>query len=198
MINLIMAQVAHLPGPLRLLPAYAFAGRARELAQLKALLPRTVGEGVVRRSSRASPAPGRAGSSASSPTSSPRKGRRCSTATAMPSSARPTRRSRPPSPSSSATGGVTPSVLDALGAARVDLARLVPELGTRPARSQRPVVLRRGHRAAAPPHRGDRGPRPASRPSRPSCSCSRTSTGPTRRRCSSSDTSSARAPRPAC
>ena len=35
----------HLPGPLRLPPAYAFAGRARELATLRALLPRAVGEG---------------------------------------------------------------------------------------------------------------------------------------------------------
>lgn len=34
-----------LPGPLRLTPAYPFAGRARELATLDALLPRAVGEG---------------------------------------------------------------------------------------------------------------------------------------------------------
>ena len=40
-----MGQATPLPGPLRLLPAYGFAGRERELAQLRALLPRTVGEG---------------------------------------------------------------------------------------------------------------------------------------------------------
>ena len=34
-----------LPGPLRLTPAFAFAGRARELATLRALLPRSAGEG---------------------------------------------------------------------------------------------------------------------------------------------------------
>jgi DNA-binding CsgD family transcriptional regulator len=34
-----------LPGPLRLTPTFAFAGRARELATLRALLPRSVGEG---------------------------------------------------------------------------------------------------------------------------------------------------------
>jgi len=34
-----------LPGPLRLTPAFAFAGRARELATLRALLPRSIGEG---------------------------------------------------------------------------------------------------------------------------------------------------------
>jgi len=34
-----------LPGPLRLTPTFAFAGRARELATLRALLPRSTGEG---------------------------------------------------------------------------------------------------------------------------------------------------------
>jgi DNA-binding CsgD family transcriptional regulator/tetratricopeptide (TPR) repeat protein len=34
-----------LPGPLRLSPTFAFAGRTRELATLRALVPRTVGEG---------------------------------------------------------------------------------------------------------------------------------------------------------
>ncbi len=34
-----------LPGPLRLSPAFAFAGRTRELATLRALLPRSAGEG---------------------------------------------------------------------------------------------------------------------------------------------------------
>ena len=34
-----------LPGPLRLTPTFAFAGRARELATLRALLPRSAGEG---------------------------------------------------------------------------------------------------------------------------------------------------------
>ncbi len=34
-----------LPGPLRLSPAFAFAGRTRELATLRALLPRAAGEG---------------------------------------------------------------------------------------------------------------------------------------------------------
>src|SRR5262245_1401660 len=33
-----------LPGPLRLSPAFGFAGRAHELATLRALLPRTAGE----------------------------------------------------------------------------------------------------------------------------------------------------------
>jgi DNA-binding CsgD family transcriptional regulator len=40
-----MSSAASLPGPLRLSPTFAFAGRARELAALRALLPRTVGEG---------------------------------------------------------------------------------------------------------------------------------------------------------
>jgi DNA-binding CsgD family transcriptional regulator len=40
-----MSAVAPLPGPLGLSPAFAFAGRARELAMLRALLPRSVGEG---------------------------------------------------------------------------------------------------------------------------------------------------------
>jgi DNA-binding CsgD family transcriptional regulator len=40
-----MSAVAPLPGPLGLSPAFAFAGRARELATLRALLPRSVGEG---------------------------------------------------------------------------------------------------------------------------------------------------------
>jgi DNA-binding CsgD family transcriptional regulator len=40
-----MAVAAPLPGPLTLSPSFAFAGRARELAALRALLPRTVGEG---------------------------------------------------------------------------------------------------------------------------------------------------------
>src|SRR6478736_10208451 len=34
-----------LPGPLRLSPAFAFAGRTRELATLRALLPRSAEEG---------------------------------------------------------------------------------------------------------------------------------------------------------
>ena len=34
-----------LPGPLRLTPTFAFAGRERELATLRALLPRSTGEG---------------------------------------------------------------------------------------------------------------------------------------------------------
>src|SRR5512147_384222 len=36
---------ASLPGPLRLSPTFAFAGRAQELATLRALLPRSAGEG---------------------------------------------------------------------------------------------------------------------------------------------------------
>jgi DNA-binding CsgD family transcriptional regulator len=40
-----MSAAASLPGPLRLSPTFAFAGRARELAALRALLPRTAGEG---------------------------------------------------------------------------------------------------------------------------------------------------------
>jgi DNA-binding CsgD family transcriptional regulator/tetratricopeptide (TPR) repeat protein len=39
------ATVIPLPGPLRLTPTFAFAGRARELATLRALLPRSAGEG---------------------------------------------------------------------------------------------------------------------------------------------------------
>src|SRR5687768_8679403 len=35
-----------LPGPLRLTPSFPFAGRARELATLRALIPRTDGEGM--------------------------------------------------------------------------------------------------------------------------------------------------------
>jgi DNA-binding CsgD family transcriptional regulator len=35
-----------LPGPLRLTPPFPFAGRSRELATLKALIPRTTGEGL--------------------------------------------------------------------------------------------------------------------------------------------------------
>src|SRR5262245_5552934 len=40
-----MSAGAPLPGPLRLTPTFAFAGRAHELATLRALLPRTPGEG---------------------------------------------------------------------------------------------------------------------------------------------------------
>jgi DNA-binding CsgD family transcriptional regulator len=40
-----MSPAAPLPGPLGLSPAFAFAGRARELATLRALLPRAIGEG---------------------------------------------------------------------------------------------------------------------------------------------------------
>ena len=40
-----MAGGPPLPGPLRLPPTYAFAGRAHELATLRALLPRAAGEG---------------------------------------------------------------------------------------------------------------------------------------------------------
>jgi DNA-binding CsgD family transcriptional regulator len=40
-----MAVGAPLPGPLRLSPTYGFAGRAHELATLRALLPRAAGEG---------------------------------------------------------------------------------------------------------------------------------------------------------
>src|SRR6187401_3581536 len=36
---------ASLPGPLRFSPAFAFAGRAQERAALRALVPRTAGEG---------------------------------------------------------------------------------------------------------------------------------------------------------
>ncbi len=45
-----------LPGPLRLSPAFAFAGRTRELATLRALLPRSAGEG--RRAALIAGAPG--------------------------------------------------------------------------------------------------------------------------------------------
>ncbi len=40
-----MSAEALLPGPLGLRPAFAFAGRSRELATLRALLPRSAGEG---------------------------------------------------------------------------------------------------------------------------------------------------------
>jgi DNA-binding CsgD family transcriptional regulator/tetratricopeptide (TPR) repeat protein len=40
-----IATTAQLPGPLRLTPSFPFAGRARELATLRALLPRAEGEG---------------------------------------------------------------------------------------------------------------------------------------------------------
>jgi len=40
-----MADGVPLPGPLRLPPAHAFAGRVRELATLRALVPRAPGEG---------------------------------------------------------------------------------------------------------------------------------------------------------
>src|SRR5262245_19617378 len=40
-----MSAGAPLPGPLRLSPTFAFAGRAHELATLRVLLPRTAGEG---------------------------------------------------------------------------------------------------------------------------------------------------------
>ena len=40
-----MEPLPHLPGPLRLVPTFAFAGRADELAMLAALVPRTAAEG---------------------------------------------------------------------------------------------------------------------------------------------------------
>src|SRR6185312_4306660 len=47
---------APLPGPLRLTPAFGFAGRTHELATLRALLPRTAGE--VRRAAFVAGEPG--------------------------------------------------------------------------------------------------------------------------------------------
>jgi DNA-binding CsgD family transcriptional regulator/Mrp family chromosome partitioning ATPase len=132
-----MAQVAHLPGPLRLLPAYAFAGRARELAQLRALLPRTVGEGR-----RAALVAGEPGSGKS------RLVRELSAALAEEGTTVlygdcDAVVGSPYAPFATAltelvrAGGVTPPVLDGLGSSTVDLARLVPELDMRPARSKR-------------------------------------------------------------
>lgn len=40
-----VVSTAPLPGPLRLTPSYPFAGRSRELAALRALVPRAAGEG---------------------------------------------------------------------------------------------------------------------------------------------------------
>ena len=40
-----MSTGAPLPGPLRFSPAFAFAGRAQERATLRALVPRSAGEG---------------------------------------------------------------------------------------------------------------------------------------------------------
>ena len=132
-----MAQVAHLPGPLRLPPAYAFAGRARELAQLRALLPRTVGEGR-----RAALVAGEPGSGKSRLVRELASELAEEGATMLYGDCDAVIGS-PYAPFATAltdlvrAGGITPSVLDSLGASTVDLARLVPELGTRPVRSQR-------------------------------------------------------------
>src|SRR5262245_23246098 len=132
-----MAQVAHLPGPLRLPPAYAFAGRARELAQLLALLPRTIGEGR-----RAALVAGEPGSGKSRLVRELAAELAEEGATVLYGDCDAVVGS-PYAPFATALtelvrgGGVTQSVVDALGPATVDLARLVPELGTRPARSQR-------------------------------------------------------------
>ena len=46
------ARMAKLPGPLRLTPSFPFAGRARELATLRTLIPRADGEGLQVRADR--------------------------------------------------------------------------------------------------------------------------------------------------
>ena len=61
--------VPELPGPLRLTPSFPFAGRSRELATLRMLIPRAEGEGLPVRADRAArPDRARAASSASSRT----------------------------------------------------------------------------------------------------------------------------------
>ena len=181
-----------LPGPLRLPPAYPFAGRARELATLRALLPRDSRRGTAggaRR--RRAGLRARAGSCGSSRSSSPARARPCSTGTATPSSARRTARSRGARPSSSgpATRRRSRSATH-LGARRCELTRLLPELGTRVGRLPAP---RRPTRTPSGTGCTRRSPScsTASRPRRRCCSCSRTSTGRTRRRCSSCVISSA-------
>ena len=133
-----MGQIAHLPGPLRLSPAYAFAGRARELAQLRALLPRAVGEGR-----RAALVAGEPGSGKSRLVRELAAELANEGATVLYGDCDAVVGS-PYAPFATALadlvrgGSVTPAVLGALGASRADLGRLVPELGPPPARAARP------------------------------------------------------------
>ena len=132
-----MGRTAHLPGPLRLPPAYAFAGRARELAQLRALLPRAVGEGR-----RAALIAGEPGSGKSRLTRELAARLAAGGATVLYGDCDAVVGS-PYAPFATAltelvrSGDVAASVIDGLGPSRADLARLVPELGPPPDRPAR-------------------------------------------------------------
>ena len=148
-----MGQATPLPGPLRLLPAYAFAGRERELAQLRALLPRTVGEG--RRAALVAGEPG----SGKSRLVRELAGELADEGAIVLYGDCDAVVGSPYAPFATALaelargGGMGPAVLDGLGASRADLARLVPDLA--PARSTRRALVGRGRRAAATPHGRD-------------------------------------------
>src|SRR5687768_7933246 len=123
-----MVQATPLPGPLRLLPSYAFAGRERELAQLRALLPRTVGEG--RRAALVAGEPGSGKSRLVRELAGELAGEGaivlygdCDAVVGSPYAPFATALTE-----LARGGGVRPAVLDALGASRGDLARLVPDL----------------------------------------------------------------------
>ena len=130
-----MGQATPLPGPLRLLPAYGFAGRERELAQLRALLPRTVGEG--RRAALVAGEPG----SGKSRLVRELAGELADEGAIVLYGDCDAVVGSPYAPFATALvelargGGMGPAVLDGLGASRADLARLVPDLA--PARSTR-------------------------------------------------------------
>ena len=130
-----MGQATPLPGPLRLLPAYGFAGRERELAQLRALLPRTVGEG--RRAALVAGEPG----SGKSRLVRELAGELADEGAIVLYGDCDAVVGSPYAPFATALvelargGGMGPAVLDRLGAARADLARLVPDLA--PSRSTR-------------------------------------------------------------
>ena len=127
-----MGQATPLPGPLRLLPAYGFAGRERELAQLRALLPRTVGEG--RRAALVAGEPG----SGKSRLVRELAGELADEGAIVLYGDCDAVVGSPYAPFATALvelargGGMGPAVLDGLGASKADLARLVPELAAGP------------------------------------------------------------------
>ena len=146
------ASMPKLPGPLRLTPSFPFAGRARELATLRALIPRARRRGAAVRAGRRR---GRLGQEPARARVRPRGGRAtarsCSTAPATRSCGARTGRSSRRSTSSCAASTPRRCATD-LGAEGGELSRLLPDLpqrvGELPAAGRR----RPGHRAPPPAH----------------------------------------------
>ena len=184
-----MGKQTPLPGPLRLVPSFPFAGRSRELATLRALLPRAAGEG--RRVALVSGEPGSGKSRLVRELAHDVAAEGALVLYGACDAVVPRRTARSSKRSSTSSRSSTPSALRTLGRGG-ELTRLLPELSS---------VVGRAAAAAAADADTERhrlhtavtellaaiGAR-----ARRCCSCSRTSTGPTLRRCSSSGISCAR------